>query len=50
MKQWSLFTISIGTILILFGSTSSNGMIAVVSGILFCIGGSIMLFKKRGGK
>ncbi|MFV0393904.1 MAG: hypothetical protein ACK5LC_05865 [Coprobacillaceae bacterium] len=48
MKEWSLFMISIGCLLVLLSTTVGNGIGIMVTGFLFVIAGIILLLKKKG--
>ncbi|MDF9824636.1 hypothetical protein M2475_001138 [Breznakia sp. PF5-3] len=49
MKEWSLFMISMGCLLILLSSTVVKGLGIMVSGILLTAVGVYLLLKKKKG-
>ena len=47
MKQWSLFGISIGFLLVLLSSTLTNGLSVMVTGLTLIIGFGFLFFKRK---
>ncbi|MDQ0359579.1 hypothetical protein [Breznakia pachnodae] len=49
MKEWSLFLISIGCVIVLLSSTMADSLPGIVSGITMAIVGAVLLFRKKKG-
>ncbi|CAM4182378.1 hypothetical protein H9L01_04360 [Erysipelothrix inopinata] len=47
MKQWYLFILSMGTLLIMYSSLQKNGFMMMLSGIILVIVSVVLLYKKK---
>jgi membrane-bound ClpP family serine protease len=49
MKEWSLFLISLGCVLIMLSSTMLQSMPGIVSGAMVAVVGVVLLLRKKKG-
>jgi len=49
MKEWSLFLISLGCVLIMLSSVMTQSLPGIVSGVVVTITGIVLLVKKKKG-
>lgn len=49
MKEWSLFLISFGCVLVLLSSTMAHNIPGIVSGLMVVGVGVVLLFRKKRG-
>lgn len=49
MKEWSLFLISLGCVLIMLSTTMLNSMPGIVSGAMVAVVGVVLLLRKKKG-